>query len=257
MNEKDDDKNLILQEIKYFIEKKIEARKITKQLIQIKKNIIYLKQKYGKDESEEFNLAKGKLFLKKYQTRFSSKLKKEFNKLTDEEKRKLYKSGLLIIYFRLNYRKYEKLKSDKKQKTAVDNYAIERKQIQPYYWNLILNSKIDNELKEFEKNLQNNTDIEKSIRREEEMEKIDKEQMQKEIDDFIYGVEDEEEEEFYREMMDEISPDPSYMIDDDPADIEDSAEYQERGYTEDRDIFEDEENVDIDNKYSDEEENES
>ncbi len=76
-----------------------------------------------------------------------------------------------------------------------------------------------------------------------------------EIDDAIYDI--EEEEEYYREMMDEISPDPSYMIDDDPADIEDSAEYQERGYTEDRDIFEDEENVDIDNKYSDEEENES
>ena len=250
MSEKDDDKNLILQEIKYFIEKKIEARKIAKQLIQIKKNIIYLKQKYGKDESEEFNLAKGKLFLKKYQTRFSSKLKKEFNKLTDEEKRKLYKSGLLTIYFRLNYRKYEKLKSDKKQKTAVDDYAIERKQIQPYYWNLILNSKIDNELKEFEKNLQNNTDIEKLIRREEEMEKIT-EDKEDEIDDAIYDI--EEEEEYYREMMDEISPDPSYMIDDDPADIEDSAEYQERGYTEDRDIFEDEENVDIDNKYSDEE----
>ena len=134
---------------------------------------------------------------------------------------------------------------------------VRLKQIQPYYWNLILNSKIDNELKEFEKNLQNNHDIEKLIRRDEEIEKFDKEQMQKEIDDVIYGVEDEEEEEFYREMMDEISPDPSYMIDDDPADIEDSAEYQERGYTEDRDIFEDEENVDIDNKYSDEEENES
>ena len=37
--------------------------------------------------------------------------------------------------------------------------------------------------------------------------------------------------------------------DDDPADIQDSVEYQERGFTEDRDLFEDEENTDIDKKY--------
>ena len=248
MTKKDDDKNPILQEIKYFIEKRIEARKIAKELIQIKKNIIYLKETYGEEGSEEFNLEKGRLFLKKYQTKFSSKLKKDFNKLTNEEKRELYKSGLLTIYFRLNYRKYEKLKSDKNKKTAVDDYAIERKDLQPYYWNLTLNSKIFNELKEFEKNLKNNHDIEKLDTEDSEH---DREQMEKELSDAIYDI--EEEEEYYREMMDEISPDPSYMIDDDPADIQDSAEYQERGYTEDRDIFEDEENVDIESKYSDEE----
>jgi len=58
-----------------------------------------------------------------------------------------------------------------------------------------------------------------------------------------------EEEEYYREILDEISPDPVFMLDDDPADIQDSVEYQERGFTDDRDLFEDEENVDIDKKY--------
>ena len=249
MSYSEEEEKIISQEIKKFVEKKIEARKISKELIQIKKNIIFLKHKYGNKETEEFNSFRGKLILKKYKSIFSSKLKKEFNELSNEDKKKLYKSGLLTIYFRLNYRKYEKLKSEQK-KSDLDDYVIERKNVQPYYWNLFLNSKTIDELKQFEESIKNNLDLEKIIKNDEELNKIEKE-LRESIDDEESNEDFDalEEEEYYREILDEISPDPVYMLDDDPADIQDSVEYQERGFTDDRDLFEDEENVDIDKKY--------
>ena len=48
MSYSEEEEKIISREIKKFVEKKIEARKISKELIQIKKNIIFLKHKYGK-----------------------------------------------------------------------------------------------------------------------------------------------------------------------------------------------------------------
>ena len=251
MSYSEEEEKIISREIKKFVEKKIEARKISKELIQIKKNIIFLKHKYGNKGTEEFNSYRGKLVLKKYKSIFSSKLKKEFNELSNEDKKKLYKSGLLTIYFRLNFRKYEKLKTDQNKKTELDSYVIERKNIQPYYWNLLLNSKTLDELKQFEESIKNNLDLEKISKKEEEENRIDKEMYEEGIveEEDVEDFDAVEEEEYYREILDEISPDPVFMLDDDPADIQDSVEYQERGFTDDRDLFEDEENVDIDKKY--------
>ena len=234
-----DYQNLISKEIKQFIEKKIETRKLYKELIQIKKNIVYLKQKYGKDESEEFDFEKGKLVLKKYKTKFSSKLKKEFNELTDEEKRELYKSGLLTIYFRLNYRKFEKLKKDENQKTPVDEYAIERKQIQPFYWNLLLNPKIKNELKEFEQYIKDNYDLEtlETIEKvEEELDEIEKDRNLM-ADSIAQQIDAERE--LVIELLEEIELDPVHFTDDNPDDVQytNTPENREKGII--RDNYED------------------
>ena len=113
-----------------------------------------------------------------------------------------------------------------------------------------MNSKTIDELKQFEESIKLNLDLEKIIKNEEELNKLEKD-LQKSIEDEESNEDFDalEEEEYYREILDEISPDPVYMLDDDPADIQDSVEYQERGFTDDRDLFEDEENVDIDKKY--------
>ena len=103
-------KKLISIEIKKFIKKRIESRKIYKETNQIKNNIIYLKKKFNQENSEEFQTENGKLLIKKYKSIFSSKLNKEFDELSTEEKRKLYNLGLLKIFFRLNLSKFENLK---------------------------------------------------------------------------------------------------------------------------------------------------
>ena len=195
----EDYKKQISNEIKEFIKKRIEVRKIYKELQQIKNNIIYLKKKYGKEITEEFLTDNGKLKISKYKSEFSSKLKKEFKDLPIEKKRELYKSGLLTILFRLNYSKFEKLKKDN-QKTPLDEFAIRRDDIQPYTWTVQLSEKSQNELKDYEKYLKDHFDI-KSIDQEQEVEKLLNEL---EEDRFKIDAEIEKEQELIKEQLEEM-----------------------------------------------------
>ena len=192
-------KKQISNEIKEFIKKRIEVRKIYKELQQIKNNIIYLKKKYGKEITEEFLTDNGKLKISKYKSEFSSKLKKEFKDLPIEKKRELYKSGLLTILFRLNYSKFEKLKKDN-QKTPLDEFAIRRDDIQPYTWTVQLSEKSQNELKDYEKHLKDHFDI-KSIDQEQE---VEKQLNELEEDRFKIDAEIEKEQELIKEQLEEM-----------------------------------------------------
>ena len=151
-------KKQISNEIKRFIKKRVEVRKIYKELQQVKDNIIYLKKKFGKEITEEFQTDEGKLKISKYKSEFSSRLKKEFKDLPIEKKRELYKSGLLTILFRLNYSKYEKLRKENKT-SPIDEYAVKRDDIQPYTWTVQLTEKSQNELNDFEKDLRERFDV--------------------------------------------------------------------------------------------------
>jgi hypothetical protein len=195
----EDYKKQISNEIKEFIKKRIEVRKIYKELQQIKNNIIYLKKKYGKEITEEFLTDNGKLKISKYKSEFSSKLKKEFKDLPIEKKRELYKSGLLTILFRLNYSKFEKLKKDN-QKTPLDEFAIRRDDIQPYTWTVQLSEKSQNELKDYEKYLKDHFDI-KSIDQEQE---VEKQLNELEEDRFKIDAEIEKEQELIKEQLEEM-----------------------------------------------------
>ena len=192
-------KKQISNEIKEFIKKRIEVRKIYKELQQIKNNIIYLKKKYGKEITEEFLTDNGKLKISKYKSEFSSKLKKEFKDLPIEKKRELYKSGLLTILFRLNYSKFEKLKKEN-LKTPLDEFAIRRDDIQPYTWTVQLSEKSQNELKDYEKHLKENLDI-KSI---DQVEEVQKQLNEIEEDRFKIDAEIEKEQELIREQLEEM-----------------------------------------------------
>tara|TARA_Y100000310_G_C20447178_1_gene698981 strand:+ start:261 stop:695 length:435 start_codon:yes stop_codon:yes gene_type:complete len=137
---KDEYKKLVLNEIKNFINKRIQIRKIYIELLQSKNNISYLKEKYKQAFPEEFETEKGRLSIKKYKSEFSSRLKKEFKEFPIEEKRKLVKSGLLKVFFRLNSSEYEKIKKES-HKTLLDDYAIKRDESQSYSWIVRINEK--------------------------------------------------------------------------------------------------------------------
>jgi hypothetical protein len=208
---------LISIEIKKFIKKRIESRKIYKETTQIKNNIIYLKQKFNQENSEEFETENGKLLIKKYKSVFSSKLKKEFDELSTEDKRKLYNLGLLKIFFRLNLSKFEKLKKDN-QKTQLDKFVIERKNLQPYYWTVELNQSVKDELIKFEEEIKEHFDLKSfDVRKD----------IEKELDE--YEKEREEEENDEEEIWDNVSLNPSYFTDDDPEGLENSPENIEKG----------------------------
>ena len=196
---KDEYKKLVSIEIKKFINKRIEIRRIYKELQQIKNNILYLKEKYGQEITEGFQTENGKLSISKYKSEFSSRLKKEFKDLSIEEKRKLYKSGLLTILFRLNYSKYEKLKKEN-QKTPLDEYAIKRDDIQPYRWNVQLTEKTKDALSGFEQDLKRRFDL-KSFDAVEEVEK-----QLNNIEDDRFKTEDEieKEQELIKEQLEEM-----------------------------------------------------
>ena len=196
---KEEYKKLVSIEIKKFINKRIEIRRIYKELQQIKNNILYLKEKYGQEITEGFQTENGKLSISKYKSEFSSRLKKEFKDLSIEEKRKLYKSGLLTILFRLNYSKYEKLKKEN-QKTPLDEYAIKRDDIQPYRWNVQLTEKTKDELSGFEQDIKRRFDL-KSFDAAEEVEK-----QLNNIEDDRFKTEDEieKEQELIREQLEEM-----------------------------------------------------
>jgi hypothetical protein len=210
-------KKLISIEIKKFIKKRIESRKIYKETNQIKNNIIYLKKKFNQENSEEFQTENGKLLIKKYKSIFSSKLNKEFDELPTEEKRKLYNLGLLKIFFRLNLSKFENLKKDN-QKTLLDKFVIERKNLQPYYWTVEYNQSVKDELTKFEEEIKENFDL-KSL-------DIIKD-VEKELDE--YEKEREEEENDDEEIWDNVSLNPSYFTDDDPEGLEETPENIEKG----------------------------
>ena len=196
----------ILNEVKKFIKKRVEIKKINKELQQIKDNIIYLKKKYWKEISEEFLIDEGKLKISKYKSEFSSRLKKEFKDLPIEKKRELYKSGLLTILFRLNYSKFEKLKKDNKT-TSIDDYAIRRDDIQPYTFIVQLTEKSQNELNDLKKDLKERFDIKSNDQKEE----VEKQLDEYEKDRF---TEIDKEQELIKEQLEEM------VIETDPDEIE-------------------------------------
>lgn len=219
--------------LKEYLDKRIEQHKKSLELKQIVKRIYYLKNKFRNNETEEFDLEKGKVKLKKYISKFSSVLSKDFNKLSNKEKREIFKTGLLRLKFGLNFSKYQK-EIEQNKKTPIDDYVNKRKNTGEFYLNMLSSEKVQQEIKEYQKELDDKWKIW-------DMEIFSDGDELSEFEDY--------EDEFGDELLEEIEPDPYYFSDDDPADMQDSVEYREKGFTEDRDLFDDEENVDIEKKY--------
>ena len=215
----EEDHNLLISEVEQFIDKRIEIRKVYKELLQHKKNIIYLKKKNKQNLIDEFELDKGKLIIRKFKSEFLGKLNKEFSKIPIEEKRKLYKSGLLKVLFRLNYLEYEKIKKENK-KNILDDYIVKRNDDESYSWSFYINEKTKQDLDKYEKTLEEETDIKKIQDHEKRQEELNKDYLEQKI---------ENEKQFYQELAKEISLDISNFTDDSSYDLEETPENVEKG----------------------------
>ena len=151
MNE--DDAPDISQLVRDCMENRIEMEKLRTESYQIRRSIYDYKKNSGREENQEFKLQEGEVLLKKYVSKYSSILKKDFNKLSNTEKRELYKTGLLDIRFRLNYKKYQKLKDENKL-TSLDKYVFKRDDNFPYYLNVKFNDEIKDDIRKFRKELE-------------------------------------------------------------------------------------------------------
>lgn len=214
--------------IKEYLDKRVEQQKKYLELKQIIRRIYFLKKNFRNSESEEFELNKGLVKLKKYSSRFSSVLGKEFKKLSNKEKREFFKTGLLRIKFNLNNTKYQKL-VEHNEKTPLDKYVLERKNTREFYLNVFNSEKINQELNEFERQLSKQWE-------DWDVEIFGDQEGLKELEDH--------EEELTEELMNEINPDPYYFIEDDPADMRDSVEFKEKGYDDYFDLLEDDDDED-------------
>jgi len=149
----DDDAPDISQLVRDYMENRIEMEKLRTESYQIRQHIYNYKKESGREENQEFKLQEGEVLLKKYVSKYSSILKKDFNKLSNTEKRELYKTGLLDVRFRLNYKKYQKLKDENKL-TSLDKYVFKRDDNFPYYLNVKFNDEIKDDIRKFRKELE-------------------------------------------------------------------------------------------------------
>ena len=149
----EDDTPDINQLIRDYMEKRIEMEKIATEIYQIKQHIYNYKKESGEEKNQEFDLQEGKVLLKKYISKYSSILKKDFNKLSNVEKRELYKTGLLNVRFRLNYKKYQKLKDENKL-PPIDKYVFKRDDNFPYYLNVKFSDESKDDIKKIRKELE-------------------------------------------------------------------------------------------------------
>ena len=149
----DDDAPDISQLVRDYMENRIEMEKLRTESYQIRQQIYNYKKESDREENQEFKLQEGEVLLKKYVSKYSSILKKDFNKLSNTEKRELYKTGLLDVRFRLNYKKYQKLKDENKL-TSLDKYVFKRDDNFPYYLNVKFNDEIKDDIRKFRKELE-------------------------------------------------------------------------------------------------------
>ena len=203
--------------IEQFLEKRIQQHKFSLEIRQLIRRIYYLKKKYRNNEQEEFSLDRGSVILKKYVSKFSSVLSKDFQKLSNEEKRKLFKTKLLRIKFGLNPFKYKKAKDENKE-TPIDKYVLERERTNQFYLNTSWDDSVEKEIENFKQILDNKWKM-----WDEEVLK-DRGFLEDEVEQEL-----DNEEEFYRDLMEELEFDPAYFTDDAPYDLEDTPENREKG----------------------------
>ena len=207
----------------------IKLKRIKEQLIDLMVN-----ENVPRVITDKSNIKKSKWGL-----RFSTQLRKEFYKLDDKKKEELLSKDLLKIYYRLNSKKYEEIKN-KKEKTELDEYIIDRKNL------VFLTIRLNEQSR---KELTNGIET-KNV---ELMEDLNDERkfLEKSFLEEIEGLADEyeeyvdEQDRLDVELMDEVKPDPYYFSDDDPEDMND-IERNEKGYEEEK--YSEEEDEDDDDQ---------
>ena len=140
--------------LELYLEKRIQIKKLLIEIKAIKENVFIEKTQYRKDGDEYFLFKNGKVYLKKQLSGFTDKLKKEFNELSIDQKRDLYRTGLLVVKFKLNKEKYEEFKK-KYLPTLLDKYVVKKEDVNSEPYSIVgrINQNITKRLYELLKNL--------------------------------------------------------------------------------------------------------
>jgi hypothetical protein len=140
--------------LELYLEKRIQIKKLLIEIKAIKENVFIEKTQYRKDGDEYFLFKNGKVYLKKQLSGFTDKLKKEFNELSIDQKRDLYRTGLLVVKFKLNKEKYEEFKK-KYLPTLLDKYVVKKEDVNSEPYSVVgrINQNITKRLYELLKNL--------------------------------------------------------------------------------------------------------
>ena len=150
--------NLVLEDdefqklVENYIKKRIESWKLRLELSNLKAEIVNHKLITPDIDIDELDFDYGKLFIKKSEIFYSKFLNKDFKNLANEEKRKLFKSGLIKVLFRLDQKKYQDLKNQN-IKTPLDKFVIESKDKNPYEIKLEYADKVKDEIKNLKASL--------------------------------------------------------------------------------------------------------
>ena len=150
--------NLVLDDDEFqelvdnYIKKRIESWKLRLELSNLKAEIVNHKLITPDSDNDELDFDYGKLFIKKSEIFYSKFFNKDFKNLTNEEKRKLFKSGLIKVLFRLDQKKYQDLKNQN-IKTPLDKFVIESKDKNPYEIKLEYADKVKDEIKNLKASL--------------------------------------------------------------------------------------------------------
>tara|TARA_B100001093_G_C26449862_1_gene851806 strand:+ start:70 stop:726 length:657 start_codon:yes stop_codon:yes gene_type:complete len=138
----------------------IRLKKIKEQLIDLMVN----------ENVSEIITDTSKIKKSKWSVRFSTQLRKEFNKLEDKKKEELLSKGLIKIQYKLNTKNFGELKN-KQEKTELDEYIIDKKNQIFLTIKLNENSKkeLENEIETKDYNYDERIDLEESFLEEEEI----------------------------------------------------------------------------------------
>ena len=146
------DENEFVQLVESYVKKRNESWKLRLELSNLKAEIVNHKLLSSENDVEELDFNIGKLFITRSKTLYSKFLNKDFRNLSNEEKRKLYKTGLIKLLFRLDQKKFQDLKN-KNIKTLMDKYVIESKDNNPYEIKLEYSDKIKDEINSLKSSL--------------------------------------------------------------------------------------------------------
>ena len=100
-------------------------RKIQEETAKLKEMKKDLLKKMSENKVKDISVEGGNIKVFQWKSAFTSILKKEFNKISDDKKKIFLDKGLIKLHYRLNTSEYQIIKN-KDIKTDIDEYVVKR-----------------------------------------------------------------------------------------------------------------------------------
>ena len=100
-------------------------RKIQEETVKLKEMKKDLLKKMSENKVKDISVKGGNIKVFQWKSAFTSILKKEFNKISDDKKKNFLDKGLIKLHYRLNTSEYQIIKN-KDNKTDIDEYVVKR-----------------------------------------------------------------------------------------------------------------------------------